>query len=347
MTAGSADIAMTLKIPSDTNIDTIYAKIRARRAAIREKGRLLGLCSLKGLPNLAAEIYPEQGIQSPQQFQKRLTDDHVADLTWIGDFLGEPEHGFFLWLMKRYQVENIKVLFRGFHARLGLSEVIPYLVKMPVIFELPAERMITARDAAAFAETVSDARVRELVEAGVSAYRKKAKPFYFDTVVDREYFTRLLSLADDLSLGPGAKLIALDADIYLAMMAIRLKTTYRIEFDEVAPLLHVPGALPPATLKKVYSAESVTAAVQALPKKFGAALGERFATPEDIERAMITYFHARAEATLITSGITMAVVVAFYYLKRIELANLIRLVEGYRYGLSAAELKRTLVPPAE
>jgi len=337
---------MTLKIPSDTNIDTIYAKLRARRAAIFEKQRLLHLCELKGLPNLAAEIYPEQGIQSSRQFQKKLSDDHVADLLWIGDFLGEPEHAFFLWLMRRYQVENAKVLFRGFHARLGPSEVLPNLIKLPDVLELPAEKMITARDAAEFADAVHDDAIRRLVDEGTAAYKKKSKPFFFDAAVDRAYLAELISLSTNLDLDAGTKLIELEASIYLVMMAVRLKASYRVDFNDVAPFLQIPRAVPLEMLRRLYDAESVAAAVHLLPKRMAAALaGAHPATPEELERALMAHFQARAEATLAASGVALDAVVAFYYIRRIELANLIRLVEGYRYGLSPAELRKTLVPP--
>lgn len=104
-------------IPTDTNIDALYAKIRARRARMYEKEKLSRLCQLKSLPGLAAELYPEQGIESPRQFQKRLVDDHVASLVWILDFLGDPQYGFFLWLLRFYRACRWRQFHRHYKGR--------------------------------------------------------------------------------------------------------------------------------------------------------------------------------------------------------------------------------------
>ena len=122
---------MSLTVPSNTNVDLIYAKAHARRAAMHEKERLARLCELRGLSNLVAEIFPEEGIEGHRQFQKRLTEDHLSQLTWILNYLGGRSHELFLWLLRRYRIENLKVIFRGFHARRGPKEVARYLIATP------------------------------------------------------------------------------------------------------------------------------------------------------------------------------------------------------------------------
>jgi len=337
-------------IPTDTNIDALYAKIRARRAWMYEKEKLSRLCQLKSLPALAAELYPEQGIEGPRQFQKRLVDDHVASLAWILDFLGEPQYGFFLWLLRRYQIENIKVIFRGFHSRRPAAEVLPYLAALPEQLAVPAERMLAAPTAHDFAAELEKDPLHDPVAEAAAAYSEHAKPFHFDASIDRAFYATLTSLAEQQELWEddrGGELVSLEATFYLIMLTIRLKAGYRVEFDSVAHYLRIPRTIGLDVLREIYSAQSVAAGVESLPKRLRGQMPGRIDTPDQLERALTMYLYRRADSVFYHSGVALAAVVAFHYLKRMELANLIRLVEAYRYGLSAGEMQQSMLPPLE
>ncbi|HUW33228.1 MAG TPA: V-type ATPase subunit [Planctomycetota bacterium] len=337
-------------IPTDTNIDALYAKIRARRARMYEKEKLSRLCQLRSLPGLAAELYPEQGIESPRQFQKRLVDDHLASLVWILDFLGEPQYGFFLWLLRRYQIENIKVIFRGFHSRRPPADVLPYLAAVPEQLAVPAERLLAAPTAHDFAGELEKDPLHDMVAEAAAAYREHGKPFYFDASIDRVFYATLTSLAEHQELWEndrGSELVSLDAAIYLIMLTIRLKTSYRVEFESFAPYLRIPHTIGIDKLREIYSSPGTAAAVESLPKGLRKQMPARVDTSDELERALAAYFHRRADSVFYHSGVALAAVVAFHYLKRTELANLIRLVESYRYGLSATEMRQSLLPPLE
>ena len=344
---------MPLTIPSETNVDIIHAKVHARRAAMYEKDRLGRLCDLRSFANLVAEFFPEEGIEDHRQLQKRLTEDHLSQLTWIPDHLGGRPHELFMWLLRRYQIENLKVIFRGFHARRGAQEVSRHLISTPDALALPAQRMLSASAADELAEMVpgkAGKKIEAAALAGAAAYKKKAEPFFFEAALDGFFYSRLLQLAGEQSIDDLTcclPLLALDANCYLIILVIRARFNYDFPFDEIEPLVRVPGAVPLATLRAVHSADSVRDAVGALPKTFGKVMGSDVDDPEALERAFKAYSYTRANAAFYGSGISMAVPVAFYYLKRIELQNLIRLTEAYRYGLSAEQMRRSLVPPLE
>ena len=315
-----------------------------------EKEKLARLCELRGFANLVGAIFPEDGIEDHRQFQRRLAEDHLQQLTWILNYLGGRAHELFVWLLRRYQLENLKVLFRGFHARRPPREVKRYIIATPEEFALPVEQMISAAGTDEFAGLVPDASLRAAVIEGLQSYAKKSEPFFFEAALDAAFYSKLLSLADEGSaegLASCLPLLALDTDIHLVVLVLRARFNYGIDFEEIEAILRVRRAAPVESLRAVHSAESVTAAGQALPKALAKAVGRSVQSVEDVERELGTYLHTRANAAFYGSGITMAVPVAFYFLKRIELGNLIRLAEAYRYGMSAPEMRRALVPPAE
>jgi len=315
-----------------------------------EKERLARLCELRGLSNLVAEVFPEEGIEGHRQFQKRLAEDHLSQLAWILNYLGGRSHELFAWLLCRYRIENLKVIFRGFHARRGPKEVGRYLVAAADDLAFPVENMVTAPDADEFARLVPEEALKALARQAVQPYKKKAEPFFFEAALDGLFYSKLLALADEASpedLASCLPMLALDANIYLVMLALRARFNYGAGLDEIEQFLNVRRALPVEKLRGIYSAASVSAVVEILPKNLAKNISRKVETAQDLERELATYFYTQVNAAFYGSWITLAVPVAFYYLKRTELANLIRLSEGYRYGLSPSEMRRVVVPPLE
>lgn len=341
---------MPLKVPSTTNLDVIFARLHYRRSQLYEKERLLHLCELKGLPNFAAELYPEQGIRDHRQLQKRLTEDAFSSMEWITDFLSGREFELFSWLLRRYVVENLKVLFRGYHGKHPPTEVERHLVSLAPGFALPAEKMITAPDLATFASLVPDAALCEGVQQAADLFGRKGQVFFFDSALDMFYYDRLAGLLHTASasdMRTSMPVISADVGTYAIMVALRAKHNYGVSFDEIAPVLDIKLGLHLNDLRKLYAADSVASAVQRLPGTFRTAVTGSVETVEALERALGTFLCRRANNAFYSAGITLGVAVAFYYLKRIELGNLVRLAEAYHYEFSAGEMRSILVPPVE
>jgi len=322
-------------------MDVICAKVHARRAAMYEKERLLELVGLRGFPNLVAKVFPEEGLESCRQFEKRLVKDNLAQVCWILKYLGGAPFDLFQWLVRRYQFENVKVLFRGFHARRGPREVSRHLITIPDFPSLPAEQMLSAAAPGAFAEAIPDEAVKAIVLKCLEPYEQRGEPFYFEAALDSEFLRRLLRLADESSLQDLAgcrPLLVLDANSHLVSLALRARFNYGAAFEEIQQFLQVPHAIPVEALQKVFDAADLHAAVRALPK------AAAVPAADEIE---MTRLYELANNTFYAAGISFAVPVAFYYLKRIELRNLIHLTEAYRYEMQPEEMRRGLVPPAE
>jgi vacuolar-type H+-ATPase subunit C/Vma6 len=128
---------------------------------------------------------------------------------------------------------------------------------------------------------------------------------------------------------------------------LRARFNYDAAFDDIAPLASIRGGVQPDSLRSIASADDLAGAVAALPGAFKGADLAGVDAIDDLDRRLEALLYTRANAAFYGSGVTLGVAVAFYYLKRIELANLIRLAEGYRYELAPAEMRRRLVPPLE
>jgi len=338
-----------LTVLSETNLDVLNAKIHAQRAAMYEKERLARLCELKSFVNLAGELYPEAGIENHLQLQKRLAEDHFSHLAWIPGFLGGKMHQFFVRLLRRYQLENIKVIFRGFHARRSPALIITRILTLPHPFDLPAEAMIPAADAKGFAAAIDDKEAADIVQPAVKAYLKGKKPFYFETALDRAWFADLLGFCEKASraLKECLPLLTLDMNVYLAMLVLRARENYNVEFETIAPYLDLPYAPPLRRLRELYDAGDPVSAAEHLHGELRKAVTEPPETLEKLELMLASEQQRQANRAYYAGGVSMLAAVGWFYLKRIELANLIRLVEAYRYELGASEKKQMMVPPLE
>lgn len=339
---------MPITVPSETNIDVICAKIHARRASMYEKERLVELTGLRGFPNLVAKVFPEQGLESHRQFERRLVEDHIAQLSWILAYFGGHPFDLFKWLLRRYQLENLKVLLRGFLAGRGPRDVSRHLVAVGEFPEFPAEQMLTAASAEAFAEAIPDETVKSIVQKAFETSGRQAEPFYIEAALDTAYYRKLLHAADEASLEDLAgsrPLLVRDANMHLVSVALRARFNYDAAFDAISRFLSIPHALAIEDLQRAFDAADVPAAVRALPGAF--ALPADAESVQDIERAFLASIYEVANNVFYAAGVSFAVPVAFFYLKRIELRNLIHLTEAYRYEMRPEEMRRGLVPAAE
>lgn len=353
---------MPLKVPSTTNLDAMNAKLHARRARLCEHERLARLCDAKSFEGFASTLYPDEKIKDRRVIQKRLTEDSLHDITWVVDYLGGREFGLYMWLLKRYQLENLKVIFRGFHSHRQPQEVLPYVVALPDPLALPAEKMLLATSTEEFGDAVPDVALRRTVRAAISFYSQKNKPFFFEASIDCAFYRealRLVRAGGALTMQACIPTVAADAAMYVIMLIVRAKHNYGLSFDEIAPAINVAPdtdivpdtdirmELPPRLVQRIYAAESVSAAAGVLPARFRKFAPAKVETIDELERMLLMCLYDRANAAFYRTGISMGTAFAFYYLKRIELLNLIRLAEAYHYGLSTEEMKSILIPPVE
>ena len=100
-----------------SNLDFIVAKVRGMRGQIHEGPRLLPLCDIPNIRDLAATLAPGQPIGNTIGLQRYLTEQHIASLHGLLNVLDGWEAGLFLAMLRRYQAENLKVILRCWAAK--------------------------------------------------------------------------------------------------------------------------------------------------------------------------------------------------------------------------------------
>lgn len=328
------------------DFDFIHAKVHGLRSRVYEGDRLDALCDLSTVEQLWHRLYPDATPAGHRQLQRRLLADHLEVLRVIHEHLPGGLQDFFCWLMRRYQLENLKVLVRAWKAGAGLEEVRPYLAPVPEAVSLPAEAMLGADSLADLVRRVPEPRLRAAAEAHIDRFQETGSTFFVETSLDGAYYEALLAEQDRLRGVHRAHtetLVRFEIAVFNILCLFRLKLNYGLAFEEARPFF-VPLVPRAFRLERLYDYPEFDDMVPLIPPEFLPGGGEgEVETIADLERAFWQRLLQVANRQFYRSVSDFGAVTAFYTIKRVELANLIRVVEGIRYGMDGRAIRSGLI----
>jgi len=324
------------------------AKIRAMRSMMFEGPRLVALERARNLPDLAQKLGLGEVALGHLRLEALLTARHVADLHRIAVLLSEARDELFRWLLTRYQVENLKVVLRFWAAGEPLERMPAHLVEVPGAPPLPVEALAESRDLGAFIRRVPEPIFASGLSEGLSYWQAEGHTFLAEAGLDAAYFRELVLRRNTLSPAdrePVTPVVAADIDAYNVFLVGRAQLNYHLALEDVSRFIVVGGRIGGATLAGA-RCESLSDLVASLRLAELLHLsGKEVTSLPELEDAMTLRLYRLANRRYYQSMSDLGALVAFYYLKRNELANLIRVVEGLRYEVPWSELVRRLVPP--
>ena len=328
--------------------DFVNAKVRGMRSKLYEGPRLLALAQAGTLPEIFHGVYPAETFSGYLQFERKLAEDHVRDLKLVSGYLSGALGELFAWLLVGYQVENAKVALRLHWAGGDRRAAEEQMIAPTRALTERLDKLLQAPTLAAFAQAMPVPELRDalLRAAGATPVADSGPPptALFDMALDSAYLRKLVRLASPFD-GWIRRLTAFDVDGRNVLLLLRARFGYDRPLDEVRPFL-TPGG--------VYFRQHEADRLAAAPG-LGEALAfveERFLPPDlrrssaglpELEDALQRQQYRLAVHGFAESVIAEPLVVAFFYIKRAELANLVRLTESLRHGLSRDEIGRELL----
>jgi vacuolar-type H+-ATPase subunit C/Vma6 len=329
-----------------SNIDFIVAKVRGMHSKLYEGDKLRALCDARSVEDLAAALAPGVPLGDTVNLQKQLTTQHVAELHKLLGLLDAWQANLFLWLLRRYQVENIKVILRCRATANRRAAAARYTADLPGQLELPADVMLQAADLETMLNAIPVRELRQGALVGLGDFEESGRLFFIEAGLDQAYFNALATASEAArgeARGGINRLTALERDNYNVMLVLRGVFNYSIVFNRVRLLLAPEGRHATADiLREIGTAPSIEDAARQIPP---ALLGPVDEEPDadSAETAMWRNLRHAANRVYYDSVLDFAAVVAFTYLKRIELGNLVTLSECARYGEPGATARRRLI----
>ncbi len=334
-----------------SNLDFLTAKVRAIRSKIYEGEKLYRLCQLQNIEDLAKALAPDEPGGDAISLQRYLTARHVIALHKLLQWLDGWEAEMFLWMLRRYQVENLRVILRCWATNADKSFLGAYTVKLPEELDLPTEVLMKSPDMESLVMTIPLAQLREGALLGLGEFEESQRLFFIEAGIDKAYFTELNRIGQQCKTEaqPAVnKLVNLELDIYNTMLVLRGLFNYSVRFNKIRVLLAPFGReIGMKALEQLRNAANLDDAAEAIP----AALLGRQAPPttaDQAETAMWSTLYRTANRQYYTSVLDFGTIAAFYYIKRVELSNLIKISECIRYGQKGGQMRQKLIrlPPA-
>ena len=333
-----------LSIASD--FDFIHAKIHGLRSRVFERDRLDELCNLRTIEQLWQRIYPDAEPADHHSLQRRLLADQVHTLDTVRNHLPQRLRPFMDWVVRRFQVENIKVLLRGWKRREPAARVAAMLAPLPEDMELPVRAFLAATSLADFLLLVPHRGLRAAAEEAARHHIETGETFFVEAALDAAFYRILVERQRELP-GPHRhgteELVRLEVEAANVLCLFRLKLNYQMPFDQVQKFL-APGFPHPFRLERLYACEGFEEMVRLVPAELlPRERREGLGGIAELERAIWERLLTVANRCFYRSSGDLGAVAAFVVIKRVELANLIRVIEGVRYGMEPGAIRDGLI----
>jgi vacuolar-type H+-ATPase subunit C/Vma6 len=340
------------------DLDYLAARLHGRRSRLAEASRLDALCHLSNTPELGRAVYPDSELHAVADFQRRLAQDLVRELSGFLKQLEGPGADLLGWTLVRFQVENIKVLVRAFLRRTPLEAPEEHLLSLPRGLALDVPALLAADSLKAFAELLPAGAPRQSLRQALGIYHDQSRPFFLEAALDRGYFRELLDKVEPLA-GEDKELIKpivlQEVDAFHLMLAVRGKFHYDLAPELLSPLHIRRSGIPCNRFNAMLAATDVLSAagfavgraIDALPATGGPGESSALVDVSQLEAMAWRRYLRLSNRAFRRSHMGLPVVIGYAGIRRVEVMNLITLSEGIRAGAEAERIRTRLIPRAD
>jgi len=321
------------------SIDFLSAKVRARRSLLYEGDRLRELVEERELSELAWRLFPRQEIPDHLALERKLTAACAADLWSITALTGGRYRALCRAMLERYPIENLKVLLRLLGRPDAPQAAEQHLIELPGPLQLPVERLLSSPDEEAFVHQMPPGAAQSAAMKAIGLVRETGHRAFLEMAFDQGYWSAIWAClealpADEFAQSAGPLRCEFDALRLLGTM--RAAAVYGLPWEQWEALLPPGrGAISVATLRRVHANPDPEAISRAVP--WVDRVLERFPPGErgDLYALEDSFWQETmrvANRQYYAVPVGLAVIAAYFYLKRNELRNLLGLTQMLRRG---------------
>ena len=329
--------------------DFAFPKLHAKWARA-VAGEALEQALRAGSVQALSRTYEQYGVavRARKDVQKRLTLHLLQDLAEIAHLLKPAMGDFYLRLIDRFFLENLKTVLHYRYVPDESTDISYLLVDIPQLPPLNAQMLLEARSVHQFYSRLPANKFKaDLLEILVELDDSKDM-FVAETQIDALYYDHLTAALEALpptARGVARELVRSEIDTVNIITILRNVTVYKLDRDRVAALM-IPGATMDDEKLKTTLAdqESQSDVVGLLPEPYRKILGAYVERPLYMsENALWGYVFALAQAHFYDYNRPIRAVPAYPFLRRFEHQNLARLFEGKYLHLNPAVIRTMMI----
>ena len=348
----AADQSQVQTVPTKiaTVLEFVIAKTRALHSQLYEGDRLNRLLSRRGLPELAADLAPTETLASHSALERRLVERYAESLALLWQFLEAPRDRLMAALATRLQVENVKVILRS-HLSRGRAPAAPLpVIALPEPFRWEGFNPQELDTVRAVLDAIPEPTLRRAAAEALVLYTGDPVPLYLEAGLDRGYFSLLAEASAELG-GRDRRdiepMLEFERNLHNLMLILRARANHGLD-PGVVTRLTAPAAngRPDPWIAEAAQRRSPDDIVARAPRSLRRLLAGGPADLPGIERRLWQGYYSLANRVYYQTFFSMACPYAFAAVKRMELANLITVVEAVRYGLPTEQTASRLLRPA-
>ena len=321
-------------------MDFLAARSHGRRSGMAEGPRLRRLCQSPTLPQFSREIFHGQSFESSRDIQRRLLEDFAREIAELANWAGPDGSSLLDWILQRFEIENLKWLIRNLLAEAPNEASQSGLISFSQV-SMDFQALAAAKTLDELIRRLPRGPLRLSLRTAADLYQDQARPFFFEASLDCAYYTELLARAHALC-GEDRQLvlplIIQETDLFHLMLAVRGRFSFGLEPSALLPF-HVSGTqITFRRFREMLNAPDLTALARERAGLLGNQAPEEISA-EALERLAWRGLQRLANRVFRRSHMGLAAVVAYVFLRRMEVANLITVSEGIRLGVGEFQIR--------
>jgi vacuolar-type H+-ATPase subunit C/Vma6 len=328
-------------------IDFLVAKTRAQRSRLYEGERLTALANLRSVTEVGHHLFPDEKFADHVALERRLVEEFGRYLASLWRYLQPPQDRLFVVQELRLELENLKLVLRAQAAGQQVAPATLPQIPLPPRFHWPGLRSTERLSPDELIRAIPEPRVRRFARLALESFEASHIPLYLEAGLDQGYFALLQAAYDSLPQVERAsleRLLRYEFNMYNLMFVLRARVNYRLESELVVSLAAHFGSGAAGWVAVAAQQETARDIVSVAPPSIQEVLGGETADLAAMERRLWCGLYAVANNTYYAAA-NVAALYAYAVIKRLELANLITLVEAVRYGLSAEQANERFLRP--
>lgn len=327
------------------DLDFLGAVLHARRSRLAEGERLDSLCRLQGWPELVRVIYPEAELISVRDFQRRLVRDLVDEASSYLNYIGGAAKDLVAWMLSRFQVENAKVLVRVLVNKLPIEEAMRLIIPLPEDLPLDMESVQKGSPIEDWIARLPFGVPRQWMRKAAPLFETQPRSFFLESVLDYGYSQGLLTRVGGLPMEERdlvQPVVLQEINICQLMLILRGKFHYGMAIEQLLALLIRGTGVSAARLATMFKEpDALTAAARVIGRILDEVPPSGGTIPQPgpsnlsaLESLAWQRFLRLANRSFRRSHMGIGAIVGYLAIRRVEVANLIRISEALRLGLA-------------